>query len=89
MPGNRPTTTVLYERLDPGLLGALIALYEHKVFVQAVCWNINPFDQFGVELGKQLAGALEPLVTGDGSTADHDPSTRALLERIRAMRRSA
>jgi glucose-6-phosphate isomerase len=54
-PGNKPTSTLLFDKLDPHTLGMLIALYEHKVFVQSVVWNINPFDQWGVELGKQLA----------------------------------
>jgi glucose-6-phosphate isomerase len=88
MPGNRPSTTLLYDRLSPEILGALVALYEHKVFVQATCWDINPFDQFGVELGKRLARDLEPLVDGDGDAdaGGHDASTGALLARIRAMR---
>jgi len=78
-PGNRPTNTLLVERFTPHTLGALIALYEHKIFVQGVIWNVNSFDQWGVELGKQLAGILlEELQSGvvrDG----HDPSTRGLV----------
>ena len=77
MPGNRPSSVLLYRRLTPELLGALIALYEHKVFVQAVCWDINPFDQFGVELGKELANSLGPLLAGHGEPGEHDPSTRS------------
>ena len=93
MPGNRASTTILYERLTPHTLGALIALYEHKVFVQAVCWNVNPFDQFGVELGKSLAMSLLPTLAGDGNadgdSDEHDPSTRQLLAKIREIRRRA
>ena len=74
-PGNRPSTTLLLDRLDPATLGALVALYEQKVFVQAAIWQINPFDQWGVELGKELA---TEILTGD---AEHDPSTTALLEK--------
>jgi glucose-6-phosphate isomerase len=65
-PGNRPSTLILYERLDPATLGKLIALYEHKVFVQGVIWDVNPFDQWGVELGKRLAKDLVPLIGSDG-----------------------
>ncbi len=79
-PGNRPTNTLLFERLDPHTLGMLIALYEHKVFVQSVVWNINPFDQWGVELGKQLAGKILPVLLGTGSTSPHDASTRGLID---------
>ncbi|BBI99569.1 glucose-6-phosphate isomerase [Ferrigenium kumadai] len=79
-PGNKPTNTLLFDRLDPHTLGMLIALYEHKVFVQSVLWNINPFDQWGVELGKQLAGKILPELR-DGSLASrHDASTRGLIQ---------
>jgi glucose-6-phosphate isomerase len=81
-PGNRPSTTIVMDRLAPETLGALIALFEHRVFVQATLWNINPFDQWGVELGKQLAGAiLTSLRTGSPAT-NFDGSTRGLLDRI-------
>ncbi len=81
-PGNQPTNTILYRKLDPFTLGQLIALYEHKVFVQSVIWNINPFDQWGVELGKQLAGdLLEELKAGSGGEG-HDASTCGLLKRL-------
>jgi glucose-6-phosphate isomerase len=88
MPGGRPSSTLVYERLTPGLLGSLIALYEHKVMVQAACWGINAFDQFGVELGKELAGRLQPLIEAGqpGDASAHDPSTRALIARIRRLR---
>lgn len=77
-PGNRPSTTILYPRLDPGTLGQLLALYEHQTFVAAVVWGINPFDQFGVELGKQVAGDLERLLAGDGKAGELDASTLGL-----------
>jgi glucose-6-phosphate isomerase len=75
-PGDRPSTTILLDRLDPPTLGALIAFYEHRVFASAALLGINPFDQFGVELGKEIAKALDA-----GDAPDFDPSTRALLER--------
>ena len=61
--GNRPSSLILFPRLEPRTLGRLIALYEHKVFVQSVIWDINPFDQWGVELGKKLAGSWRPPFT--------------------------
>ncbi len=86
-PGNRPTNTLLLKRLTPESLGMLIAAYEHKTFVQGVVWRINPFDQWGVELGKELAGTImaeaEALTRGrDVDLKHHDDSTRALLERV-------
>jgi len=88
LPGNQPSSTILYERLSPRVLGALVALYEHKVFVQSVLWGVNPFDQFGVELGKQLAGVVAKELAG-GAPADHDASTRALIDHVRALRSGA
>ncbi|MEL6947754.1 MAG: glucose-6-phosphate isomerase, partial [Pseudomonadota bacterium] len=85
-PGNRPSCTVLYPALTPSVLGQLIALYEHKVFVQGVIWNINSYDQWGVELGKELAGELLPMVKGERSIAGRDPSTEGLLKTFLAMR---
>ena len=79
--GNRPSNTLLMPRLDPYHLGALLALYEHRTFVQSVIWNVNPFDQWGVELGKQLAQQV--LQAMNGVDVDLDPSTRSLLGRIR------
>lgn len=78
--GNKPTNTLLFDRLDPHTLGMLIALYEHKVFVQSVIWNINPFDQWGVELGKQLAGKILPELSDSGETPKHDASTIGLIK---------
>lgn len=84
--GNRPSTSIVYDRLTPSVLGALIALYEHKVFVLGCLWNVNSFDQFGVELGKEMAGELLPLITGaDKDTAKVDSSTRNLLHFIQSV----
>lgn len=79
-PGNRPSNTLFYKQLTPEVLGSLIALYEHKVFVQGVIWNVNSYDQWGVELGKQLAKALLPKVKGEATGEDHDSSTQGLLK---------
>ncbi|MEF2278049.1 glucose-6-phosphate isomerase [Deinococcus sp. YIM 134068] len=85
--GNRPTNTLLADRLTPRILGALIALYEHKVFVQGAIWNINSFDQWGVELGKVLAGKIVPELQADGEPElGHDSSTNALIRRYRTRR---
>ncbi|MDD4964673.1 MAG: glucose-6-phosphate isomerase [Gallionella sp.] len=78
-PGNKPTNTILFDQLDPHTLGMLIALYEHKVFAQSVVWHINPFDQWGVELGKQLAGKILPELREGGIAGEHDGSTRGLI----------
>lgn len=78
--GNRPTNTLLMTHLDPRNLGSLIALYEHKIFVQGVVWNINSFDQWGVELGKQLAKTIHGELTGKIKHAEHDSSTRRLIQ---------
>ena len=87
-PGNRPSNTLVMERLDPRSLGALIAFYEHKVFVQGALWNINSFDQWGVELGKQLAGGvLDDLKAGTPGPA-HDPSTKRLIQYVLRKRDS-
>ncbi len=85
-PGNRPTTSILFKKLDPQTLGALIALYEHKVFVQSVIWNINPFDQWGVELGKQLAGKILTELQSNGTVTSHDASTNGLINYFKANR---
>ncbi len=81
-PGNRPSNMFLFEKLTPKILGSLVALYEHKVFVQGAIWHINSFDQMGVELGKQLAKVILPELEG-GEMGDHDASTRALIETCR------
>jgi glucose-6-phosphate isomerase len=77
--GNRPTNTILLERVTPHALGALIALYEHRIFAQGICWGVNSFDQWGVELGKQLAGVILAELADGEVTAEHDASTAALL----------
>jgi glucose-6-phosphate isomerase len=84
--GNRPTNSILFKKLDPWTLGALIALYEHKIFVQGVIWDINSFDQWGVELGKQLAKVILPELEGDGRTTSHDPSTNGLINYFKTNR---
>jgi glucose-6-phosphate isomerase len=85
--GNRPTTTILGEKLSPYALGALIALYEHKVFTQGVIWGVNSFDQWGVQLGKVLAGRIAPeLSAAEPPAPGHDSSTNALIRRYRALR---
>ena len=86
-PGNRPSNTLLYRKLDPETLGKLIALYEHKVFVQGAVWDINSFDQWGVELGKALATRLLPVV--EGAPADAlDSSTKGLVDRYRGLKQT-
>ena len=81
--GNRPSTTLIYSKLTPQVLGQLIALYEHRVFVEGVVLGINSFDQWGVELGKELAVKLEPVLSGAASASSLDPSTELLVERIK------
>jgi glucose-6-phosphate isomerase len=86
-PGNRPSNVILADRLDPATLGALVALYEHKVFAQATIWGINAFDQWGVELGKALAGRIAKELAAEAEPEPaHDASTNALLRRHRARR---
>jgi glucose-6-phosphate isomerase len=85
--GSRPSSTLLYAKLDPRTLGRLIALYEHKVFVEAAVWNINPFDQWGVELGKELASRLAPIVAqADADVSKLDASTAGLIGHLRKLR---
>lgn len=87
MPGNRPTTSILATKLTPSVVGQLIALYEHQVFVEGVIWGIDSFDQWGVELGKTQAMALLPVLTGDDApAAQSDSSTDALVRRYRTER---
>jgi glucose-6-phosphate isomerase len=85
--GNRPSNTILAERLTPGILGKLIALYEHAVFTQGIIWNINSFDQWGVELGKVLAQRIIPeLESASAPELHHDSSTNALINRYRKLK---
>ncbi len=87
-PGNRPSTTILAERLTPRVLGSLVAVYEHSVFTQGAIWNVNPFDQWGVELGKVLANRIMPeLEAADDPLLAHDASTNALIRKYRRLRR--
>ncbi len=83
-PGNHATTSVLFRQLDPQTLGSLLALYEHKVFVQSVVWNVNPFDQWGVELGKELAGKILAELEQDEPVTAHDASTNGLMNYFKA-----
>ena len=82
-PGNKPTNTLLFDKLDPHTLGMLVALYEHKVYVQSVVWNINAFDQWGVELGKQLAGKILSELRDPDVASRHDASTAGLIQYFR------
>jgi glucose-6-phosphate isomerase len=86
IPGNRPSNTLLMHQVSPTTLGALIALYEHKVFVQSVMWNINAFDQWGVELGKELSDTLYPLLSDESCTVQADPATLELARIFREHR---
>ena len=85
--GNRPTNSILFQKLTPRTLGMLIALYEHKIFTQGVIWGINSFDQWGVELGKQLAKAILPELSGTGGVTSHDSSTNGLINHFKANRK--
>ena len=85
-PGNRPTNSILFQRLTPATLGMLIALYEHKIFTQGVIWNINSFDQMGVELGKQLAKSILPELEGENPVTSHDSSTNGLINAFKQKR---
>ncbi len=84
--GNRPTNSILVRQVDPRTLGMLIALYEHKIFVQGVIWGVNSFDQWGVELGKQLAKAILPELAGAETITGHDSSTNGLINAYKALR---
>jgi glucose-6-phosphate isomerase len=85
--GNRPSNTILLEKLTPAALGKLVALYEHSVFTQGVIWNINSFDQWGVELGKVLAKRIVPELENRSEPAlTHDSSTNALIRKYRALK---
>ena len=85
-PGNRPTNSILLDLLDPKTLGSLIALYEHKIFTQGAIWNINSFDQWGVELGKQLAKKILPELEGEKPVTSHDSSTNGLINAFKQRR---
>ncbi|MGB3616911.1 MAG: glucose-6-phosphate isomerase [Catalinimonas sp.] len=84
--GNRPTNSILFKQLTPRVLGSLIAMYEHKIFAQGVIWNVFSFDQWGVELGKQLAKSIQPELKGDADVTTHDASTNGLINAYKSMR---
>jgi glucose-6-phosphate isomerase len=85
--GNRPTNSILFKKLTPRVLGSLIAMYEHKIFVQGVTWNIFSFDQWGVELGKQLAKKILPELSDERPIDSHDSSTNGLINAFKELRR--
>jgi glucose-6-phosphate isomerase len=85
MPGSRPTTSILLRKITPRSLGSLIALYEHKIFVQGVLWNVNSFDQWGVELGKKLANRILPELAPGATVGEHDASTRGLMAHFKQL----
>jgi glucose-6-phosphate isomerase len=85
--GNRPTNSILIKKITPFTLGRLIAFYEHKIFVQGVIWNIFSFDQWGVELGKQLANKILPELLGDETISNHDTSTNGLINAWKEMKK--
>ena len=84
--GNRPTNSILVRKITPYILGSLIAMYEHKIFTQGIVWNIFSFDQWGVELGKQLASRILPELRGDEKVASHDASTNGLINQYKIWR---
>jgi len=84
--GNKPTNSILFQRLNPQTLGSLIAMYEHKIFVQSVIWDVNAYDQWGVELGKQLARTILPELMGDNKVTTHDVSTNGLINYYKSHR---
>ena len=84
--GNRPTNSIVFTKLTPFILGALIAMYEHKIFVQGIKRDNNSFDQWGVELGKQLAKKIEPELEGSSAVTSHDSSTNGLISFIKQQR---
>ena len=85
--GNKPTNSIVVQKVTPFNLGALIALYEHKIFTQGVIWDINSYDQWGVELGKQLAKIIQPELQGDKPARGHDSSTNGLINYIKSHRK--
>jgi glucose-6-phosphate isomerase len=84
--GNRPSNTILFRQLTPRTLGSLIAMYEHKIFVQGLIWNIYSFDQWGVELGKTLAARILSELNNDAPIAHHDASTQALINHFKRLK---
>ena len=86
--GNKPTNSILVKKVTPYILGELIALYEHKIFVQGIIWNIYSFDQWGVELGKQLANKILPELQSEGPVINHDTSTNGLINVWKHMKKN-
>ncbi len=86
--GNRPTNSILFKQLTPRVLGSLIAMYEHKIFVQGIVWNIYSFDQWGVALGKQLAKKILPELRNQDGIETHDSSTNGLINTFKKMRQA-
>ena len=84
--GNKPTNSILVQKITPRALGMLVAMYEHKIFTQGVIWNINSYDQWGVELGKQLAKAILPELEGGTPVTSHDSSTNGLINDYKKRR---
>merc|ERR1712156_174631 len=84
--GNRPTNSIMVDQINPFTLGALIAMYEHKIFTQGVIWDINSYDQWGVELGKELAKAIEPELKNSNKISSHDSATNSLINHIKERR---
>lgn len=82
--GNRPTNSIVVKKVTPFTLGAMIAMYEHKIFTQGIIWDVNSFDQWGVELGKQLAKAIEGDLANNDKVSNHDASTNGLINFIKA-----
>jgi glucose-6-phosphate isomerase len=85
--GNRPTNSILVKKITPETLGSLIAMYEHKIFVQGIIWNIFSFDQWGVELGKQLANKILPELESEAAIDSHDSSTNGLINQYKNWRK--
>jgi glucose-6-phosphate isomerase len=86
--GNKPTNSILFKKLTPRTLGSLIAMYEHKIFVQGILWNVYSFDQWGVELGKQLAKKILPELIDSSVVTTHDASTNLLINTYKKLRSS-
>jgi len=84
--GNRPTSSILFDKLTPNTLGKLIALYEHKIFAQGIIWDINSYDQWGVEYGKQIAQQILPQLTNDEVVGNYDSSTNGLINYTKALK---
>jgi len=87
-PGNKPSNSIMFRKLTPTVLGSLIALYEHKIFVQSVIWDVNAYDQWGVELGKQLAQMILPELESDAPVDSHDASTNGLINHFKHLRQA-